>query len=157
MNPDTNTVTDLVTTIDFGQTLETMIAAGKYDWKNDRITAAYFPIEGTGIKKVRNRLFHFGRDISSKDAVAAIKADDPHTPWEPARIEHLLAFGAAYPDEQRQYPIIGLGSVAKVFGIRHVPDLNWLDAKRFLVLSWWGVDWIGYCRFLAVRELSSAA
>jgi hypothetical protein len=65
MNPDTITDTDFITTIDFEQTLETMIAAGNYDWKNNRITADRFPVKGTGIKMVRNRLFHFDRYIST--------------------------------------------------------------------------------------------
>lgn len=66
----TDTITEHITTIDFGQTFEAMIAAGKCDWKDDAITARKFPIEGTGIKTFRNKLFHFDRSISSEDAVA---------------------------------------------------------------------------------------
>ena len=105
MTIDTISNTDLITTIDFGQTLETMIAAGKYDWTNPNITARKFPIEGSGIKKFRNKLFHFGRDLSSKDAVTAIKRDG----FEPATHVHGLAYGAAFPDKQRKYPIACLG------------------------------------------------
>jgi hypothetical protein len=61
MNTDTITDTDFITTIDFSQTLEQMIAAGKYDCTNPDIKADKFPIEGTGTKKFRNKVFHFVR------------------------------------------------------------------------------------------------
>ena len=44
------------------------------------------------------------------------------------------------------------GSVAKVNGNRNVPYLNRNDAKRNLNLNWWGGDWYGNYRFLAVRH-----
>lgn len=44
------------------------------------------------------------------------------------------------------------GSVAKVNGNRNVPCLNRNDAKRNLNLNWWGNDWNGNYRFLAVRH-----
>jgi hypothetical protein len=147
-----NTITDLVTTVDFGQTLEQMIAAGKYDWTNSDITAARFPVKGTGIKKFRNKLFHFDRDISSKAAAAAMRKEG----FEPATHMHGLAFGAAFPDEQRKYPIACLGSSAQVFGSRYVVYLYRLGAGRYLRLSLWVVDWLDLWRFLGVQEVSDA-
>lgn len=79
-------------TIDYGMSLEAMIAAGEYDWKNGNITAEKFPVEGTGIKKFRTRLFHFDRNTSSEDAVAAMKEEG----LEPATHVHGLAFGATF-------------------------------------------------------------
>jgi hypothetical protein len=140
-------------TVDYAKNLQDMVAAGRFDWVNSDITPKRFPIAGTGIVEFETKVFHFDRSISSKNAVEAIKADG----WEPARIEHLLAYGATYPDEQRQYPIIALGSVAKVGGNRRVPDLDRFGAERDLRLFWWDGVWNDYCRFLAVRKLSSAA
>jgi hypothetical protein len=145
---DIQTTTKQIFTVDYTKTLQHMIAVGNYDWVN---------VEGTGIVQFEPKVFHFDRDISSEDAVAAIKADDPQNPWEPAKIEHLLAYGAAYPEEQRQYPIIGLTSVAKVRGHRRVPCLYGNDAERDLALSWWDGVWNGDYRFLGVRKQSSAA
>ena len=72
---------------------------------------------------------------------------------EPAPIEALLAYAAKHPDEQRQYPIIGLGSVAGVGGDRYVPYLRRHGARRYLLLSWWDDGWHDFYRFLAVRKL----
>jgi hypothetical protein len=146
----------IVISVDYGRSLDQMIAAGNYDWKNDNITAKKFPVVGEGIVQYEAKLFHFDRTTQSQANVDAIKADDPANPWEPGKIEHLLSFGEKYPEEQRKYPIIALGSVAGVNGDRSVPYLYRYDARRSLYLYWWGSDWYGSCRFLAVRKLSSA-
>jgi hypothetical protein len=143
--------------VDFGRSLEQMIAAGNYDWKNDNITAKKFPVVGNGVEQFEAKLFHFNCDTASQANVNAIKADDPANPWEPGRIEYLLSFGEKYPEEQRKYPIVALGSVAKVSGDRCVPDLDRYDTGRGLYLSWWDFGWRGHDRFLAVRKLPSAA
>lgn len=143
--------------VDYGMPLERMIAAGNYDWKNSNITAAKFLVEGSDIVQFESEVFRFDRYISSDAAVEAIKADDRHNPWEPAKIEGLLAYEAKNPEEQRKYPIIALGSVARVRGFRYVPGLSRNGAKRGLDLRWWGDAWFGGCRFLGVRKLPSAA
>lgn len=146
----------IVLSVDYGQSLEQMIVAGNYDWTNSDITVKRFGPKGEGIQQFEAKVFHFDRNISSKIAVEEIKAADTANPWEPGKIEHLLAFGVKYPEEQRKYPIIGLGSVAEVRGGRDVPYLYRVDRERDLGLCWWGNDWGGRCRFLAVRKLSSA-
>jgi hypothetical protein len=143
--------------VDYAKKLPDMIAAGRFDWANSDITPKRFPIKGTGVVEWETKVFHFNRYISSDDAVTAIKADDKQNPWEPAPIEALLAYAAKHPDEQRQYPIIGLGSVAEVYGYRFVPGLHRSGAGRVLNFGWWDGDWRDGCRFLAVRKLSSAA
>jgi len=143
----------LTLSVDYNRSLEAMIAAGHYDWKNGDITAKRFPVVGKGVEQFETKLFHFDRSVSSEQVVEAIKADG----WEPSKIEHLLAFGEKYPEEQRKYPIIALGSEASVRGYRYVPDLYRYGAGRFLDLYWRDVGWNGGYRFLAVRKLSSAA
>ena len=139
--------------VDYGQSLEQMIDAGRYDYANNDITTKRFPIKGEGKVEFEGRYFHFNRTTSSKNAIAAMK----EAGWEPANIEHLLVLGEKYPDEQRKFPIIGLGSVAKVYGNRSVPVLNKDDSERHLYLPWFDRDWSGPCRFLAVRNKASAA
>ena len=78
------------------------------------------------------------------------------TGYEPAKIEHLLAFGEEYSEEQRKFPVIGLGSVAGVGGDRGVPYLSRSGSERSLDLSWFDGDWGGGCRFLAVRKVSAS-
>ena len=144
-------------TVNYDQSLETMIVAGHYDWRNDDITAKRFAPKGEGVVEYEAKLFHFDRNLSSEQAVEAIKSADTTNPWEPGKIEHLLSFGAKYPEEQRKYPIIGLGSVAEVDGDRDVPCLYRSGAERLLDLIWWDGGWGGSCRFLAVRQLSSGS
>lgn len=137
--------------VDYGRSLDQMIAAGSYDWKNDNITAKKFPVQGSGVEQFEVKIFHFDRTTQSRDNVDTIK----FAGWEPGKIEHLLAFGEKYPDEQRKYPIIALGSVAEVRGHRNVPYLSRNGARRYLDLNWWDGVWGGSVRFLAVRKLSS--
>jgi hypothetical protein len=143
-------------TVDYDQTLEQMIAAGRYDWKNSDITAKRFPIEGKGIVEFEGRYFHFNRDISSENAIKEIEAADPKNPWSAAKIEHVLSHGKTFPEEQRNFPIIGLGSVAEVDGHRYVPGLYSGGSERRLDLGWFGVDWFPVFRFLAVRKVSAS-
>lgn len=138
----------IVLIVDYGQTLEQMIAAGRYDWKNDDITAKRFPIEGKGTVEFEAVLFHFDKDISSEDAKKQIE----EAGYEVGKIEHVLSFGANYPEEQRKFPIVGLDSVGEVLGDRCVPYLVRYDSGRFLYLGWWGGDWGADCRFLGVRK-----
>jgi hypothetical protein len=147
---NTDTITDRVIAVDYGTSLPDMIAGGKYDWVNPSITADKFPIEGTGAKNFRTKLFHFSRDISSEDAIAAMKSDN----FLPATHLHGLAFGAAFPDEQRKYPIVCLGSSAQVCGGRGVVGLGGGGVGRDLRLYGWGGGWRGNWRFLGVQEVS---
>jgi hypothetical protein len=147
---DTATIRDLTITVDYDKSLPDMIAAGKYDWVNPDITARKFPIKGTGNKKFRTRLFDFGRNTSSEAAVAAMKKEK----FTPGGHVHGLAYGATFPEVQRKYPILCLGSSAQVSGYRYVVCLFRRGAKRHLDLRSWGGGWRGGWRFLGVQEVS---
>lgn len=123
--------------IDYSLTLEDMIVAGRYDWVNNDITATRFPVKGEGTAEYEAKLFDFDRSISSEAAVRKIRAADRANPWEPARIEHLLAFGAKHPDEECRYPIVALGSVCVIRSDCYIPCVEGVDAGRFLLLSTW--------------------
>lgn len=143
--------------VNYSLSLEGMIAAGNYDWANDDITPKRFPLKGEGEVEFEDTVFHFDRDITSEEAVKLITAADSKNPWEPGKIENLLAYGAKNPEEQRKFPIIGLGSVCKVLGYRDVPFLYRSASERELFLGWWDGDWGAFCRFLAVRKKVSQA
>lgn len=146
--------------VDFNLTLEEMIIAGCYgpngDNCNKDITPERFPISGSGIEEFEFKLFGegFENGISSERVIKIIKDDDKVNPWEPAKTEHTLAFGAQFPEEQRKHPIIGLGSVARVHGDRRVLCLDRDGSERHLGLRWFGNGWRAYGRFLAVRKVS---
>lgn len=143
-------------TVDYGLSLEQMIAAGQYDWKNDDITEKRFPIKDGGIMEFEACHFHFNRNISSENAIKEIEAADSKNPWSAAKIEHVLSHGKTFPEEQRKFPILGLGSVAKVDGDRYVPGLDEDGSGRGLGLSWFGGGWGSIGRFLAVRKVSAS-
>lgn len=144
-------------TVDYRMSLQQMILAGHYDWVNDGITLERFPIVGDGVVECETKLFHFNRRISSEVADEEIRTADKRSPWESAKIEHLLAFGATFLEMQRKFPIVGLASSCEVRGGRGVPDLWGGDSGRSLSLDWWDGDWYGGFRFLAVRKQSSGS
>lgn len=148
-----------ILTVDYRQTLEQMIAAGRYggdgdNWNRD-ITPKRFPIEGQGVIQFEFKVFDFGRAISSDDADRVIKAHDMVNPWEPAKTEHTLAYGAAYTGGQKKNPIIGLGSSAMVDGDICVLRLRLRVSGRDhrLGLDKRNVNWSAQCGFLAVRRI----
>jgi hypothetical protein len=149
MNTDTDTIAALTIAVDFGRSLPDMIAVGKYDSVNPAITPERFPVEGTGTKKFRTRLFHFGGNISSQGAITAMQNEN----ITPATHVHGLAFGATFREEQRTYPIACLGSSARVGIGRGVVYLHGRGDVRDLDLFSWLGDWSGRWRFLGVQEV----
>jgi hypothetical protein len=140
-------------TIDYSRPFDQMIAAGKYGYVNPDITAEHFPITSKGVVQTEIILVPFDRNISSDDVEKELAAMG----LEPARLEHATAFGEKYPDVQREYPIVFLGSVwSDSNGSPHVPCLDdWRDRRR-LDLSYRGGEWIRDYRFAAVRKVLPA-
>ena len=135
--------------VDYGRKLKAMIEAGQYDWTNSDITEKHFPIEGSGTVEVDIELVHYGRDMSTN----AVLKDLDSRGLRPAKIEELLALGAAKPELQREFPIIALGSVWRhLSGDRNCPYLLRYGSKRNLYLYWIDNDFAGVCRFAAVRK-----
>jgi hypothetical protein len=141
--------------IDYRRSLDEMVKAGRYDYANPNVTAKHFPVQGNGKVLAELVLFHFNRDIGSDHAIIEL---DKHG-VVPAKIEYLLAFGAKYPELQKQFPIICLGSVwTFLFGFRRVPCLGIgvYFRRRRLSLFCWSGGWPRSCRFAAVRKVSTA-
>ena len=131
---------------------EDRITRGNYGWRNSDLTEKKFLVTADQVGEWEWKLFHFNRRISSEDAFGLIQEDG----FEPGQIGHILTFGEINPEEQRKYPIIGLGSVAEVLLDRFVPVLWYDDDRRGLCLSWFDRDWGDRCRFLGVRRRSVA-
>ncbi len=135
--------------VDYTKSLAEMITAGRYDWKNDDITEKRFPVKGEGTKEFVCELVHPNRGISSENALKEIEKSGK---LRPATIEELLAFGATFPEIQRQLPVVALGSSAEVRGDCGVPCLLRDDSERILDLRWFERVWGDRFRFLAVRN-----
>ena len=143
---------DTIISVDFEQSLEDMIAAGRYDRINPYITPKRFRVEGTGTKFFRTRLFHFDRYVSSEMVVAAMQKGT----FAPATLVHGLAYAAIFPYRQRTFPIACLGSSARWNGDRDVVCLGGDAAARGIDLGYWDSDWGGLWCFLGVQEVSAA-
>jgi len=137
---------ELLIVVNYGQPLNAMIVEGSYDWVNDDITAERFPIVGEGRVELKAHLIHFNRVIGSDDVEKELEKMGKR----PGKIEELLAFGRTYPEMQRKFPILALGSVARIRGVRFVPYLSKDGSERELDLDWRDSGgWDEYCRFLA--------
>ena len=104
---------------------------------------------GSGEMNVEAVLVHLGRNASDKEVLAEMERES----LRPATMVELLAFGAQYPETQREFPVVALGSVwTGPQGDRDVGYLWGNPGSRQLGLYWRGDDWFADYRFLAVRK-----
>jgi len=135
--------------VNYDQSVEVAVKAGKYGWSNSDITTKHFPSQRKGTAEIEIILVHFNRAIESDEAVRELDKQG----LRPAELPELLAFGAKYPDVQREFPVIALGSVWQdPAGNRHCASLRGDSGKRYLHLFWFDFRWIGRCRFAALRK-----
>lgn len=131
-------------TIDYRQTLEQMIAAGGYDHVNRHINGSSFPVAGGGAAERELTLVHLGHVASTDEVLRQLD----ELAVRSGRIEELLAFGASYPEAQRQCPIVAVGALDEY---RRRPFL-WGSARvRHLDLRFDEKIWGGNIRFLTVH------
>ena len=93
-------------TVDYRKTVKEMVLAGRYDWKNDDINSENFPVSGEWAVSVNLELVHINKSVDSEGVLDYLEENG----MRPATVEELLAFGATYPEIQREFPIICLGS-----------------------------------------------
>lgn len=141
----------LTLVVNYSRSLKDSIKAGGYDWVNSDITEEHFPAEKQekGKKEQSFSLYHFGKDAESDWVIVQMDKDGKR----PATIRELLVYGEKFPETQRQFPIIELGSVWVRCGGNC--DYAYLDSSsggRDLDLNWYGFRWHDYCRFLAVGK-----
>lgn len=139
--------------VDYAHDLDDMVMAGKYFQVGEYFTKAHFPkIMGEAVE-LDVALIHFNHEISSSDR--AIKELDK-IGYRPATIEELLSFGATYPNIQREFPILALGSSCRVLGgDRRAAYLDkyrssYGSEERFLDMGMWDGILGSRFRFLAV-------
>lgn len=143
-------VNPFVIAVDYRQTVEEMVEAGSYCQWNADIVQKHFPHDREGNKtELKVELVHFNRLIESDDAITELDK----LGLRPVNSAELLTFGAAYPDVQREFPVVALGSPWVLPDGRRV-DL-FLEAfygDRGLSLSCGGMKWSECYRFAAVRK-----
>ena len=146
----------LVTEINFDMSLKDMISRADFDGKFPCITEELFPIEGTGVKLFRNKMFLFDRDYKKPEyVIAAMKKEG----FVPGNHVHGIAFGAVYPDHQRRYTILCLGSsVCLADGptiSQEVLALGSHEGRRMLFTHSLSTH-SEYYRYLGVQQISGA-
>ena len=146
------------TIVNYDQSVEEAVKAGKYDGSSNDITSGNFPSEEVGIKEVSIELVHFGRGMKPDEVLSELNK----LSLRPATLKELLALGEKHTDLQKEeFRIVALGSVWQHPGIgrRFCATLDGRDSKidgfgpqRFLYSLWIDVEWDDFCRFAAVRK-----
>jgi hypothetical protein len=151
----------LVITVNYGKQLKTLIALGSYDWVNEHYegltwgdwkepdgeTPATFPSRRTVETEVT--LVHLDRYAKTSEVLAELDSRG----LRPANVAELVSFGIDYPDVQREFPIVELGSLWVYPHGRHRVAYLWGDSDvRNLRLYWCDGRWFPTYRFLAVSK-----
>lgn len=138
--------------IDYSQSFSQMVENGKYNSVNEKITEECFPIFITAKTKVTFQLFYLNEHYAGTGEVLA---EMKNRGLRPATLPELLAFGAQFPDEQRKYPIVALGSGCKYFeGCNFVPALIGTENERHVGVYFddYFTKWNGAYRFLVEEK-----
>ncbi len=142
--PDNNTYPVVV---DYGKSVEEMVRLGKYSWSDGGITSKKFPTKRTGKEEIQIVLVHFDQFISTEEAIKELD----EMGFRPAELRELLAFGEKYPNIQRKFPVVALGSVRQRPDDRcYVQYLSKIGCERDLILDLGWDIWREPCRFAAV-------
>lgn len=139
--------------VDYSKSFAEMVEDGKYDSRDEYgVTGKHFPMTGSGKAKIALHLVHLNYLATSSGEVIA---EMDKRGLRSATLPELLAFGAKYPDMQRQFPIAILGPALWMYpfsGDRYIAELNEYNGRRDLSLSVYGLDWCYRYRFLAVSK-----
>lgn len=105
--------------------VEKLIKAGNYDQVDPHIHSEDFSVEWLGSCQVQ--LVHFGYELSTDEVLKQLRCMN----LAPVTVGVILALGAKYPELQKQFPIVALGS--------HVADSA--CGKLFLKLTAYASSW----------------
>lgn len=135
--------------VDYDQTVEQMVEAGHYDWKNGDINSGNFQVNRRQSGTMEVHTIQPNRFISSD---YAIKEMD-NMGFRTAELPELLAIGAKHPDKQKENTVVALGSLLKdPNGRQYVPVLSSVGRGRGLGLYLFGSAWDPCCCFLAIHK-----
>ncbi len=135
--------------VNYDLSVESLVIHGKYDWGSDEISMNNFPTTKHGEVAEVLELVHFNAVLTSDE----VSKELDKMGLRPAELYELLTLGKEYPNVQRQFPVLALGSVWHDRGSsRFVPYLTKKGIKRLLNLSYLDVQWGKRCRFAAIRK-----
>jgi hypothetical protein len=135
--------------VNYDALIEYAIEAGQYGHNDSDVTNQNFTPERKGTADLGIILVKFDKELSSEEALRQLDKRG----LRPATFPELLAFGRKYPDVQREFGIVALGSVWHYLGQRRVLFLTDFDGKRSLQSERLNHGkWNSICRFAAVRK-----
>ncbi|MEE8131502.1 MAG: hypothetical protein V3T98_00400 [Candidatus Paceibacterota bacterium] len=138
-----------IVTVNYDLSVEEAVKAGKYDSSNNNIMTKNFSSNRRGKTEAEITLIHFDSCMESEDVIREIDKQG----FRLAELLELLAFGAKYPDVQRDFPIVALGSAWQIpDGVRRMPCLGRVAGERVLDLGWFGSGWRSDVRFAVLRK-----
>lgn len=136
--------------VNYVRSIEDGIRAGQYDSRFICGSFSMFcPAKKMGISDRVIEIIHFDRKISTEDALMMLDIMG----YRPAGLHELLAFGERYPNVQREYPVVALGTFMRNRdGIRVAPCLYGDSSKRVLETLSIEIDWEKAYRFAVLRK-----
>ena len=146
-------VTNHEVILDCDMSLEEMVTAGKYDWGNLGINAKNFKFKKSkGKVRVTIKLICFNKFMSYREV---LKWFSRHG-LRPGNLPELLAFGAAYPEKQIEFPVVQVGTLWRIKRRRGSRGLYLRRGKKERGLSavWLEHGFLSYYRFIAVHKNS---
>ncbi len=141
-------------TVNYDLPFKEAISVGKYDWVDQNITLKNFAWTTGWTAKFKLYLVSFGYPVTTA------KIEELSAEFRLAALPELLAFGAQFPDRQREFAIVALGSPWAVpNGSHRVTCLYGDTAVRNLGLYWDAPEnkWEGCCKFLMLRKWEYSA
>jgi len=146
--------------VDYRLSLPEMIEAAHYDnFEAPGLLEAV--VTGEGVREYEGRLYGSHPYRAWSRMAECIRLDDSENPWRVADIAQTVGFSTAFPNQQLEYDIFGLGTTIGKPEAGYVPRLGstpcgWRHpGEKKRELSWleWGDRWSGDRRWLAVREV----
>jgi hypothetical protein len=135
--------------VNYDLSVEDSVEAGEYQAVNASITSENFPSTRKGQAELEIILVRYDLRMTSESVLSELNKEGLRA----AELPEFLAFGAKYPEVQRRFSIVGLGSECKDRrGYRSVPCLYEASEGRYLDLHWWDDGWYSYSRFAAIRK-----
>ncbi len=135
--------------VNYDLPVEDAVNAGNYQAVNSSITTRNFPPARRGQARLEIILVRFDIRMTSEKVLGELGKEG----LRPVELREFLAFGAEYPEVQRRFSVVALGSECRDHrGYRSVPCLYEASEGRYLDLHWWDDGWYSYSRFAAVRR-----
>ncbi len=135
--------------VDYDIAVEEAIKLGNYDWVEKFITQNNFPNKKKGKGELIVDIIHLNCWVFTEEVLKELD----RIRYRPVDFMELLAFSAKYPDVQREFTVVALGSVYRLpSGYYSSPTLHNRPGHEDRWLCSSSDPWYPESRFAAVRK-----